>query len=141
MPEIAAGEMVADCGGLQGMIEVEQPVGDIDPMYHQVGQEPASEIPEAAPVPEPEFIEWLVVALPRKSFQATWPGLTLAGPSLKPGRAAAVPAQVDLENLADPPRLQQLTCFLDVWHAALLHTDLDDLLVPVLGVDDQVPSQ
>ena len=44
---------------------------------------------------------------------------------------------MDLEDLADPPALDQLARLLDMRHAPLLHADLDDLLVPILGLDDR----
>ena len=51
----------------------------------------------------------------------------------------AVPGQVDLEDLADPPGLEQLVGLLDVRHAPLLRADLHDPLVVVLGLDDRLP--
>ena len=119
------------------MIEVQQPVGHVDPVDHQVGEQPAAEIPEPAPVPEPVFVERLVGRVTEEVLPGHLTGIDARRLAPKPRRAAAVPAQVDLENLADPPGLDQLARFLDVRHAALLHADLDDLLVPVLGLDDR----
>ena len=103
--------MVADRGGLDRMIDVEKPVGDVDPVHHQIGEKAAAEIPEPAPVAEAILIERLVGRRPRKSFQATWRGSTPCGPRCGAGRAASVPAQVDLEDLADPPALDQSRAF------------------------------
>ena len=60
LPEIAAGEVVTDRGGFQGVVEIEQPVGDVDPVDHQIGQDAAAEVPEPAPVSEPIFVKRLV---------------------------------------------------------------------------------
>ena len=42
------------------MIDVQKPVGDVDPVDHQVGEEAAAEIPEPAPVAEAVLVERLV---------------------------------------------------------------------------------
>ena len=76
-------------------------------------------------------------ALPRKSFQATWFGSTLGRPALKPVVPPRFQLRWTLKTSPIRPAFEQLARLLDVRHAALLHADLDDLLVAVLGVDDQ----
>ena len=119
------------------MIDVEEPVGDVDPVDHQVGEHAAAEVPEPAPVAEAILVERLVGSVAEEVFPGDLPGIDAQRPALKPCRAASVPAQVDLENLADPAALDQLARLLDVGHAPLLHADLHDLPVPILGLDDR----
>src|SRR5205085_11620255 len=50
LPNAFARVVVADGCRLERMIEVEEPVGDVDEVNHQIGQDAAAEIPEPAPV-------------------------------------------------------------------------------------------
>ena len=44
------------------MVEVQKPVGDVDLVDHQVGEDAAAEIPEPAPVAEAVLVERLLAA-------------------------------------------------------------------------------
>src|SRR5204862_2738000 len=50
--------------------------------------------------------------------------------------AVPVPGEMDLVNLAELAGLHDLVPFLNVRHRPLLHADLDDPLVVILGLDD-----
>ena len=111
-------------------------MGDVDPVDHQVGEQAAAEIPEPAPVAEAVLIERLVGGVPDEVLPGDLSGIDTERPAPKSGRPTSVPAQVDLEHLTDPSRLDQLARLLNVGHAPLLHADLNDLPVPILSVDD-----
>ena len=106
LPDALAGEVAADRGGLERMVDVEEPVGDVDPVDHQVGEEAAAEVPEPAPVAEAILVERLVGGVPEEVLPGDLAGIDARASALKRGRAAAVPAQVDLEDLADPAALR-----------------------------------
>jgi len=137
LPEILAGEVVADRCGLLRMFDLQDPMGHVDPVDHQVGEQPAAEVPEPAPVSEAILIERLRGSRPKEVLPGHLTGIDPQRRAVKPRGAAAVPAQVDLENVTDPSALDQLARFLDVGHAPLLHADLYDLPVPILRRDDR----
>jgi len=117
---------------LAGVVEFEEPVNHVDPVNHQVGEDTTAEVPEPAPLAEFVGVELLLLrraeeALPIDGFrvEGILEALSAAG--------VAVPGEMDLADLPGRSVLQHLVCLLNVGHAALLHADLHDALVRVLG--------
>ena len=75
------------------------------------------------------------LAVPRNGFQSTVFGSMFSFGRADRGRVA-VPGEMDLVNLAELARLDDLVRLLHVRHDSLLRADLHDALVLVLGLDD-----
>src|SRR5262249_56801297 len=101
------------------------------------GEHPPAKSPNPSPVPDPDFIEGLIGGAAEEILPGDLAGVAAHRRPPEPRGAASVPAQVDLEDLADPTRLDQLAGLLDVRHAPLLHADLDDSAVTILSIGDR----
>src|SRR5262249_49376669 len=136
LPQTFAGEGCPDRGGLVRMIDFEEPVGPVDPVNHEIGEESTTEIPKPSPVSEPKFVEGLGRSVTEEIVPGDLGRVNSEGHATELRRTTSVPGEVDLEDLADPPALYQLARLLNVGHAALLHPDLDNSLAPILGLDN-----
>jgi hypothetical protein len=89
--------MVAKRSGLLRVVDVEEPVVDVDPVDHQVGKKATAEVPKPAPVAEPILIIGLVRRVNDKVFPGDLAGIDALRTALKTCRTAPVPGQMDLE--------------------------------------------
>src|SRR5262249_22321824 len=138
LPDIASSDEVADGDGLLGMFEVEHPVGDVEPVDHEVGEDAVAEIPEPAPVAELVVVEVLRRGVAEKAFAVEALDIDVLWPAADPVRVA-VPGHVDLVHRADAAGVDQLLGADDVRHRALLRADLDDAAVLFESADDLGP--
>ena len=124
-PHALGVDETAHRGGAHRGLQIEQGMGHINPVHHQVGEDATAKVPEPAPVHHLVGI----VGLPGCAADKRGPVHRLEGDGgqvfFEAGRVA-VPGQVDLVDLADGARTDQLTRLLDVGHAALLHAHLAD---------------
>ena len=124
--------------GLQRVVEVEEPVGDVDEVDHQVGEDAAAEIPEPAPVAEAVLVERLLAGRCRGTPSSRPSSGSMLGGALRTRSVLRFQVRWTLWTLPMPARLDELARLLNVRHAALLRADLHDPLVLVLGVDDRL---
>src|SRR5207237_153662 len=103
-------------------LEIQNPMSDVDPVDHEVGEDAVAEIPEPAPVAELVVVErllWGVAeeALPVEAFDIDV--LRSAADAV----AVAVPGEVNLVDRAEPAGGDQFLGADDVRHATLLGAD------------------
>ena len=91
-----------------GMVEVEEPVGHVDPVDHQVGEDAAAEVPEPPPLPEAILVERLLLGACRGTASSRRSSDRCSSSAAPNAVAVAVPGEVDLVNLAELARLDDL---------------------------------
>src|SRR5262245_46960278 len=96
---------------------------DVDIVDHEVGEDAAAEIPKPAPITEAVFVEGLVGSAAEEGFPLDAAGIDIQQHSAHAVRIA-VPGQVDLEDLAEPARANDVAALFELRHASLLHADL-----------------
>src|SRR5262249_24857312 len=117
---------------------IEKPVGDVDVMDHEVGEEAAAKIPEPAPVAEAVFVERLLAGGAQEHRPIERGGIDAEG-ALGAALGVAIPTEADLANLAERACADELASFDELGHAALLSAYLHDALLLVLSLDDGDP--
>ena len=118
---------------LHGVIDVHDPVNDVDEVDHQVGEDAAAEVPEEPPVGEQLVaVERLVRGVAEERLPVHHFGIDAERVLAHPV-GIAVPAQGDLVDLAEPAAAKDLPALLDVWHAPLLGADTETVLAELLG--------
>src|SRR5262245_57907300 len=102
------------------MVQVQEPMGHVDPVHHEVGEDAAAEVPEPAPVSKAIFVERLIrrggaaAAYERRPVDRLWID-TLRTASHATG-VIPVPCEMNLVHGADAARLEHFVCLLNVRH-------------------------
>src|ERR1035438_7696233 len=134
-PDSFSGEPVADADGLLRVIEVQEPMDDVDPVHHQIGEYAAAEVPEPAPLTKLVVVKRLRRSAAEPRLPVDRPGRNVVVDTPRTG-LIPVPGEMRLVDLADLAGLDDLVALLDVRHAPLLHPHLHDSAGEPLRLQD-----
>src|SRR5438046_8243807 len=108
---------------------------NVNKKNHQIVEDAIAEVPKPAPVAKAILVERLLGRIPQERLPIDLFRVDALRP-LASAIGVAVPGQMDLMNVAKLAGPDNVAAFLELRHASLLGTDLNDALVSVLCLDD-----